>query len=627
MENENKPPSAEELLNRIIELQERHVHIKQKISKLMISGNHRPKRDHQTARSHLLATGGVVHPLANKLTESQCFNILQSMGQAMHVYDFKHQIFFWNRAAEKTFGYTPDEAYGKTPLELITEPKDAAYGVHVLDRTLNGESWCGGFPVVNKSGGKFVAIATSTPYYDENGRLLGAMCLSSNTRLYNSIEVDRGPTRITFDSQQTSIASKLSNLALNLKSKRRTCESLTGHVDVFAPDHSNETLITTTCTLRGHITASLFGVFYFKDIEKHFISRQQLTIDCGKERIVWPWKENGKLDCQPCENTNSGGSYKTDASGMSLLKSKSKSSISSSTGSGVTNLQSHEIIEVKGERKTMGYEILWEDLIIKESIGQGSSAIVYHALWYGSDVAVKLLLQQEYYDDVIIHFKKEVSFVKRLRHPNILLFMGAVTSRQHLCIVTEFLPRGSLYRMLQRDSIRLDWRRRIRMAMDIAQGMNYLHRFNPPILHLDLKSSNLLVDKNWTVKVGDFGLSRNKDHTYSNVKADKGTPQWMAPEILRNEHADEKSDVYSYGVVLWELTTLKIPWDNFNPAQVIEAVGFSNQRLEIPKDVDPLWASLIESCWYSESQLRPTFQEILYKLKILQKKFAVERKR
>ncbi|GKD33794.1 dual specificity protein kinase splA-like protein, partial [Tanacetum coccineum] len=255
-----------------------------------------------------------------------------------------------------------------------------------------------------------------------------------------------------------------------------------------------------------------------------------------------------------------------------------------------------------------------------------SCGTVHHALWYGSDVAIKVFTKQEYPDDVILSFRKEVSLMKRLRHPNILLFMGAVTSPQHLCIVTEFLPRGTLFRLLQRNTAKLDWKRRVHMAMDIARGMNYLHHCQPPIIHRDLKSSNLLVDKNWTVKVGDFGLSRIKRQTYLSTKTGNGTPQWMAPEILRNEQADEKSDVYSYGVVLWEITTGKIPWDNLNAMQIIGAVGFMNQRLEIPKDVNPQWASLIESCWSSEPQSRPTFQEILIKLKDLQKMFAIPRR-
>nr|ABG54348.1 flag-tagged protein kinase domain of putative mitogen-activated protein kinase kinase kinase [synthetic construct] len=271
----------------------------------------------------------------------------------------------------------------------------------------------------------------------------------------------------------------------------------------------------------------------------------------------------------------------------------------------------------------LDYEILWEDLTIGEQIGQGSCGTVYHGLWFGSDVAVKVFSKQEYSEEIITSFKQEVSLMKRLRHPNVLLFMGAVASPQRLCIVTEFLPRGSLFRLLQRNKSKLDLRRRIHMASDIARGMNYLHHCSPPIIHRDLKSSNLLVDRNWTVKVADFGLSRIKHETYLTTNG-RGTPQWMAPEVLRNEAADEKSDVYSFGVVLWELVTEKIPWENLNAMQVIGAVGFMNQRLEVPKDVDPQWIALMESCWHSEPQCRPSFQELMDKLRELQRKYTIQ---
>ncbi|PKI48073.1 hypothetical protein CRG98_031517 [Punica granatum] len=162
------------------------------------------------------------------------------------------------------------------------------------------------------------------------------------------------------------------------------------------------------------------------------------------------------------------------------------------------------------------------------------------------------------------------------------------------------------------------------MALDIARGMNYLHHFNPPIIHRDLKSSNLLVDRNWNVKVADFGLSRLKHETFLTTKTGKGTPQWMAPEVLRHEPSDEKSDVYSFGVIMWELATEKIPWDNLNSMQVIGAVGFMNQRLDIPKDLDPRWASIMESCWHNDPQSRPSFQELLEKLKDLQRRYALQ---
>ncbi|XP_026445515.1 serine/threonine-protein kinase EDR1-like, partial [Papaver somniferum] len=146
---------------------------------------------------------------------------------------------------------------------------------------------------------------------------------------------------------------------------------------------------------------------------------------------------------------------------------------------------------------------------------------------------------------------------------------------------------GSLFQLLRRNPPALNWKRRVLMALDIARGMNYLHCYNPLIVHRDLKSSNLLVDNNWNLKVADFGLSRLKHATFLTTENGEGTPQWMAPEVIRSEPADVKSDVYSFGVVLWELATRKVPWDGLIPMQVIAAVGFMDQQLEIPEDTDP----------------------------------------
>ena len=148
--------------------------------------------------------------------------------------------------------------------------------------------------------------------------------------------------------------------------------------------------------------------------------------------------------------------------------------------------------------------------------------------------------------------------------------------------------------------------------------MNYLHTSNPPIVHRDLKSPNLLVDKHWVVKVCDFGLSRMKHHTFLSSKSCAGTPEWMAPEVLRNEPANEKCDVYSFGVILWELATMMIPWKGLNPMQVVGAVGFQNKRLEIPDNVNPAVAQIIRDCWQMEPHLRPSFAQLMSRLSRLQ---------
>ncbi|KAL5709595.1 non-specific serine/threonine protein kinase [Ranunculus cassubicifolius] len=264
-------------------------------------------------------------------------------------------------------------------------------------------------------------------------------------------------------------------------------------------------------------------------------------------------------------------------------------------------------------------DIPWDDLILKEKIGAGSFGTVHRADWNGSEVAVKILMEQDFHAVRFKEFLREVALMKRLRHPNIVLFMGAVTQPPNLSIVTEYLSRGSLYRLLHKSGARemLDERRRISMAFDVAKGMNYLHRRNPPIVHRDLKSPNLLVDKKYTVKVCDFGLSRLKANTFLSAKSAAGTPEWMAPEVLRDEPSNEKCDVYSFGVILWELMTLQLPWSNLNQAQVVFAVGFKNKRLEIPPNVNPQVGILIEACWSNEPWKRPSFSSIMEALRPL----------
>ncbi|CAI9261406.1 unnamed protein product [Lactuca saligna] len=263
------------------------------------------------------------------------------------------------------------------------------------------------------------------------------------------------------------------------------------------------------------------------------------------------------------------------------------------------------------------WEIPWEDIQIGGRIGIGSFGEVYRSEWNGTEVAVKKFMNQDLSGDALTQFKGEVEIMLRLRHPNVVLFMGAVTRPPNLSILTEFLPRGSLFKLLHRSSIQVDEKRRMRMALDVAKGMNYLHTSNPVIVHRDLKTPNLLVDKNWVVKVCDFGMSRMKHNTFLSSKSTAGTPEWMAPEVLRNEPSNEKCDVYSFGVILWELATLRIPWTEMNSMQVVGAVGFQFRHLDIPQHIHPTLACLISDCWHLDPQLRPSFKEIISRLRQL----------
>ncbi|MED6184587.1 hypothetical protein PIB30_048853 [Stylosanthes scabra] len=284
------------------------------------------------------------------------------------------------------------------------------------------------------------------------------------------------------------------------------------------------------------------------------------------------------------------------------------------------NETNQSVVDCPSQEVDLGVEDLnipWSELVLKENIGAGSFGTVIRADWHGSDVAVKILKVQGFDSERIEEFLKEVSLMKRLRHPNIVLLMGAVFQPPRLSIVTEYLSRGSLYELLRMPGVgtSLSEMRRLNMAYDVARGMNYLHQMRPPIVHGDLKSPNLLVDNTYTVKVGDFGLSRTKANTFLSSKTAAGTPEWMAPEVILGKPSNEKCDVFSFAVILWELVTLEQPWRQLNPSQVVAAVGFMDQRLEIPSHVNPQVAALIELCWDSDPTRRPSFSQVMKRLR------------
>jgi serine/threonine protein kinase len=152
----------------------------------------------------------------------------------------------------------------------------------------------------------------------------------------------------------------------------------------------------------------------------------------------------------------------------------------------------------------------------------------------------------------------------------------------------------------------------IRLALDIAKGMLFLHSCRPIVLHRDLKSQNILLDSDFHCKVCDFGISRAA--TTMNTMTAVGTPQWMSPEVLRNERYSEKADVYAYGVVLWELLTRTPPFKGLQAVTVVSLVGHQGQRPPMPLDAPFRYRQLIEQCWHEDPEVRPSFLEIVSEL-------------
>eukprot|EP01117_Protostelium_nocturnum_P003651 TRINITY_DN14936_c0_g1_i1.p1 TRINITY_DN14936_c0_g1~~TRINITY_DN14936_c0_g1_i1.p1 ORF type:complete len:629 (+),score=258.47 TRINITY_DN14936_c0_g1_i1:114-2000(+) len=247
----------------------------------------------------------------------------------------------------------------------------------------------------------------------------------------------------------------------------------------------------------------------------------------------------------------------------------------------------------------------------KTKLGSGAFGDVFKGKLRGKEVAVKKLTFQQFDQATLEEFLMEVAVMMKLRHPNVLLFMGACTSPGNLSMITELMPRGSVYDLFQNKEAKISFQQRMLFAKDTVMGMNWLHCSSPPILHLDLKTHNLLIDENWVVKVADFGLSRMKKTTLSKGKA--GSPVYMAPEMLLDLGYDEKADIYSFGIVLWELFSQEEPYLNQFRSfdDLVEAVTKKGRRPEIPEGCPPKLKTLIQSCWNPSPGNRPTFAQIL----------------
>ncbi|GAB2267452.1 hypothetical protein Dimus_002435 [Dionaea muscipula] len=267
-----------------------------------------------------------------------------------------------------------------------------------------------------------------------------------------------------------------------------------------------------------------------------------------------------------------------------------------------------------------------EDLEEIRELGTGTYGAVYHGKWKGSDVAIKRIKASCFAgrpserERLIADFWKEALILSSLHHPNVVSFYGVVRDGPDgsLATVTEFMVNGSLKQYLKKKDRTIDRRKRLILAMDAAFGMEYLHGKN--IVHFDLKCENLLVnmrDPHRPVcKIGDLGLSKVKRHTLVSGGV-RGTLPWMAPELLsgKSNMVTEKIDVYSFGIVMWELLTGDEPYADMHFASIIGGIVNNTLRPQIPTWCDPEWKSLMESCWSSDVAQRPSFSEISQRLR------------
>lgn len=253
----------------------------------------------------------------------------------------------------------------------------------------------------------------------------------------------------------------------------------------------------------------------------------------------------------------------------------------------------------------------FKEIQVGQQIGAGTYGIVYHGKWKNVEVAVKRFINQKLTERRLLEFRAEMASLSELSHPNIVVFIGACIKRPNLCIITEFVKKGNLRDMLSDKSIKLTFARRLSMLRSAAMGINYLHTLAAPLIHRDLKSPNLLVDENMNVKIADFGFARLKEENATMTRC--GTPCWTAPEVIKGERYSEKADVYSFGIVMWEMLTRKQPFADRNFMGVTMDV-LEGKRPGVPHDCPEAFKNVMTRCWHAKQEKRPSMAEVITSL-------------
>ncbi|KAL5772413.1 hypothetical protein ACOSQ2_012337 [Xanthoceras sorbifolium] len=245
----------------------------------------------------------------------------------------------------------------------------------------------------------------------------------------------------------------------------------------------------------------------------------------------------------------------------------------------------------------------------------GAHSRLYHGIYKDEPVAVKIIRTPDDDENGVMaarlekQFNREVTLLSRLRHPNVIKFVAGCRKPPVHCIITEYLSEGSLRAYLHKlEHKALPLQKLIAIALDIAHGMAYIH--SQGVIHRDLKPENILIDEEFHLKIADFGIAC--EEVYCDALADDpGTYRWMAPEMIKHKSYGRKVDVYSFGLILWEMVAGTIPYEDMNPIQAAFAVVNKNLRPAIPGACPPAMGALIEQCWSLQPEKRPEFWHIV----------------
>jgi len=260
--------------------------------------------------------------------------------------------------------------------------------------------------------------------------------------------------------------------------------------------------------------------------------------------------------------------------------------------------------------------IPYGDLEMGKKIGKGGFAAVYEAKWLGIKVAVKQI-KGDLPKDVKEGVRNEAAMMKALTHPNIVPMLGLTDDPT--CIVMQFMPKGTLHHVLQREFDTLTWPTKLGFLLDASRGLAYLHRMK--VTHGDVKPLNMLIDEHNQLRISDFGQSTIRLATAATTfKVSAFTPAYAAPEVLNESRSIPESDIFAFGIVMWEVATGKTPWFPDNPKALIPR----GDRPYRPSGVSGAYISLMEASWAHDPAQRRAFIRVIDELeKIQQSRFWV----
>uniref|UniRef100_A0A061R5V2 Tkl protein kinase n=1 Tax=Tetraselmis sp. GSL018 TaxID=582737 RepID=A0A061R5V2_9CHLO len=265
-------------------------------------------------------------------------------------------------------------------------------------------------------------------------------------------------------------------------------------------------------------------------------------------------------------------------------------------------------------------------VVLREQIGEGMAGPIFKGEMDGALVAVKLcktvdVTGQDVEDkaDILREFVREVSVISVMRHPNIVQFVGSSLSPPRYAMVLEYMDGGTLWSVLRKAPSTVGF---FNLSIQVARGLQYIHDV-AGLMHRDLKSPNLLLSSMGELKIADFGLCCLGDVGQQNQIMEIGTLRWMAPEILLHQAYSKSADIYSLGVILWELLTKQVPFvelqhgaDLHKPMMI--HVAEEKLRPRFPAKTPTAIRELIQSCWHPVPSMRPPASLVVHRIEVLQ---------